>query len=102
MKKNKLDREEKEVLDSFERGEWMPVKDMAQQIARHQECASNTLRRNKRVSLRLSPKDFEQLQSMAAENGIPCQTLIASILRRYVSGRLVERGSQVLAPTKQG
>lgn len=91
MKKVKLDREEQSLLDSFERGEWKPVKNVAREMAKHREHARNTLRKDRRVNIRISSKDLEQLQTAAAEDGIPYQTLMASVLHRYVSGRLVER-----------
>jgi len=90
MKKAKLDRQEREVLDSFERGEWQPAEKQRQEIARHQGYARSTMRKDRRVNIRISSKDLEELQAIAAEDGIPYQTLMVSILHRYVSGRLVE------------
>ncbi len=95
MAKPILDPDEKGLLNSFERGEWQAVRDSRREIARHQRYASNTLRRDRRVNVRLSSKDLDQLQAMAAEYGIPCQTLMASILHRYASGGLTE-------PERQG
>ena len=91
MKKPNLDREEKEVLDSFERGEWRPVSDVRREVSRHREYARNTLRKDRRVNIRISSRDLEELQTMATEEGIPYQTLLGSVLHRYASGTLVER-----------
>jgi len=88
MKKTRLDREEQEVLDSFERGEWKPVDDQDKAMARHRRYAQNTLRKDRRVNIRISSKDLDALQALAIEDGIPYQTLMASILHRYVTGRL--------------
>ena len=90
MKKIKLDPEEQDILDSFERGEWKPVANRSREIARHVRFAKNTLAKDKRVNIRISSKDLEQLQVIAVEDGLPYQTLMASVLHRYVSGRLVE------------
>lgn len=90
MKKAKLDREEQEILDSFERGEWKPTAQRSREIARHVRYARNTLAKDKRVNIRISSKDLEQLQVIAVEDGLPYQTLMSSVLHRYVSGRLVE------------
>lgn len=92
MKKLRLDKEEEEILQSFERGEWVPVKNAKREIARHRRLARNTLRKDQRVNIRISSRDLEQIRTIAIEDGIPYQTLMASILHRYVSGRLVERG----------
>lgn len=90
MKKIKLDPEEQDILDSFERGEWKPVANRSREIARHVRFAKNTLAKDKRVNIRISSKDLEQLQVIAVEDGLPYQTLMTSVLHRYVSGRLVE------------
>jgi len=94
MKKTKLDKEEQELLDSFDRGEWKPVKNVKREIAKHRRYARNTLRKDRRVNIRISSRDIEQLQAVAVEDGIPYQTLMASVLHRYASGRLVERGGR--------
>jgi predicted DNA binding CopG/RHH family protein len=96
MKNNKLkmDKEEQELLDSFERGEWKPVANRKRVIERHVEYARNTLAKNRRVNIRISSKDLEELQTIAVEDGLPYQTLMASVLHRYAAGRLVEVGSR--------
>lgn len=91
MTKIKLDREEKDILDSFERGEWKPVKNLKQEIQKHQEYARQTLKKDKRVNIRISARILDELQARAIEDGIPYQTLISSILHRFVTGRLVEK-----------
>ena len=90
MKKIKLDQEEQEILDSFERGEWKPVANRSMEIERHVRYAKNTLVKDKRVNIRISTKDLEQLQAIAVEDGLPYQTLMASVLHRYVAGRIAE------------
>ena len=91
MNKIKLDKEEKNLLDSFERGEWHRVKNLKKEIEKHQQYARATLSKDKRINIRISSKDLEEIQAIAVEDGIPYQTLISSILHRYVSGRLVEK-----------
>jgi predicted DNA binding CopG/RHH family protein len=87
----RLDKEEKEILDSFERGEWKQVKNLKAEIKKHQEYARKTLKKDKRVNIRISSRDLEEIQALAVENGIPYQTLISSILHRYVHGGLTEK-----------
>ena len=90
MKKIKLDKEEQDILDSFERGEWKPVKNRKREIKRHEQYARNTIKKDKRVNIRISSKDLEEIQSIAVADGIPYQTLMSSVLHRFVGGRLVE------------
>ncbi len=94
MKKLKLEEEEKKILESFERDEWEPVPDLDKEVKRHQIYARNTLKKDKRINIRISSKDLEELQLFAVEDGIPYQTLISSILHRFLSGRLVEKPRQ--------
>jgi len=87
----KLTQEERALLTSVERGEWQSVKNLKQERARYQGYARATLKKDRRINIRLSAKDLEALQTLALEEGIPYQTLIASILHKYVSGSLMER-----------
>ena len=92
MKKSVLDDEEKALLESYESGEWVSVKDAKKEITKLRQCAKNTLTQDKRVSIRMTSKDLDQVQLMAVQEGIPYQTLVSSIIHKYVSGYLVERG----------
>ena len=90
MKTVKLDKEEQELLDSVERGEWRSVKNLEGEIKRHQQYARNTIKKDRRVNIRVSSKDLEELQAIAVADGIPYQTLMSSILHRFINGRLVD------------
>ena len=91
MNKINLDKEEKDILDSFERGEWKSVPNVKAEIEEHRKYARKTLKKDKRVNIRIPSKVLEELQAIAIEDGIPYQTLMSSILHRYVTGRLVDR-----------
>lgn len=84
----KLDDEEREILDAYERGELVSV-DGPEQRAAHVKAARETFRKNKRVNIRISGRDLERLQEQALIEGIPYQTLISSVLHKFVNGRLV-------------
>lgn len=86
-----LDHEEQDLLTSFEAGEWQPVSNLPTEIERYRQQARATLKKDRRVNIRLSASDLEAIQRRAVEEGIPYQTLMASILHKYASGRLVER-----------
>ncbi len=81
---------EEEILASFERGEWQPSRKAKSEIARYAAMASAALVKDKRVNIRISSRDLEDIQARAAEEAIPYQTLMASVLHKYVTGRLVE------------
>lgn len=91
MKKIALDSEEKKIVESYDRGEWRTVRDPKQEIKRLREYARNTLQKDKRINIRMSSKDLDQIQVIAAQEGIPYQTLISSVIHKYVSGYLIEK-----------
>jgi predicted DNA binding CopG/RHH family protein len=91
MKKIILDDEEKDILESYERGEWMPVKNPKKEIETLKRYAKNTLQKDKRINIRMTSKDLDLVQVIAVQEGIPYQTLVSSIIHKYVSGYLVER-----------
>ena len=91
MAKLRLDKEEKDLLDSYERGEWKSVKNLEEEIEKHREYARQTLKKDKRVNIRISSMVLDELQIRAVEDGMPYQTLISSILHRFVTGRLIEK-----------
>jgi len=78
----KLDPEEQKILDEFERGEWVPVKNQAQARKEAMEAARNTLNKTRNINIRLSERDLARLKRKAAEEGIPYQTLASSILHK--------------------
>jgi len=91
MKNYKLDKDEQELLSSLEKGEWKPVKNMKALIDKYAEYAKNTLKKNQRISIRMSKQDLIGIQTKAVDEGIPYQTLITSIVHKYVSGSLVPK-----------
>lgn len=90
MKQIKLDKEERELTASYERGEWRPVKNMPGEIARYKEMAKKSLRKSRRINIRLVEKDLEKIQIYAIREGIPYQTLISSVLHKYATGQIVK------------
>ena len=77
-----LDDYENEILTAYEKGDLKPSKHQEN----YQEIASNTLKKNKKINIRISENDLSALQRKAAREGIPYQTLIGSVLHKYVSG----------------
>ena len=90
-KTHKLSNEEKEILESYEADEWQPVDDRENELPIYQQYANATYKKDKRVNIRISTKNLEALQKKALEEGIPYQTLISSVLHKFINGRLVEQ-----------
>ena len=89
----KLDQEENEIMDAFESGNVKRAKNASETQKRHKEYAKAMLKKDARINIRLPSKDLRGLQKRALSEGIPYQTLVASILHKYVEGRLHENGS---------
>ena len=87
----KLEKDEQEVLESVEAGEWRSVRGRKKLTDQYQAYARETFRKDRRVNIRLPGRDLEAIQKRALLEGLPYQTLIASILHKYAAGRLVEK-----------
>ena len=87
MSQHKLDKEEQELLDSIEKGEWKPVRNMKSEIRKYAEYAKTSLKKDQRISIRMSKQDLVGIQTKAVNEGIPYQTLITSIVHKYVTGQ---------------
>lgn len=83
MKYFDLDKEEKQLLEDFEKGELVSIG--KNKINQYQAYATATLNKTKNINIRLSEKDVLKLKVKAIETGIPYQTLVSSILHRFVS-----------------
>ena len=88
----KLDAYEKDVLNAYEAGKLKSIASKSE-LARFKAAARSTAVKDKRVNIRLSSGDLSDIQIKALEEGVPYQTLIASVLHKYVTGRLSEKHS---------
>ena len=86
---SKLDHYELEVLRGYESGKLKPSAGKAE-LQRLRAAARATAIKDKRVNIRLSSVDLLDIQAKALEEGMPYQTLIASVLHKYVTGKLSE------------
>jgi predicted DNA binding CopG/RHH family protein len=91
MPTNKEKTGENLIVESYETEEWQSVANLREEKSKYQGYARATFRKDRRVNIRLTEKDLVDLQLRALEEGIPYQTLMASILHKYVTGRLVEQ-----------
>lgn len=87
----KIKGEDKEILEAYERGTFKSIPNIKKEIARYREYAKSTLRKNKRINIRISEIDIVHIQRKAVENGLPYQTLISSVLHKYADGNLIEK-----------
>jgi len=85
----KIDAYELEVLTAFEKGQLKSVATKAE-LTKFKAAARATAIKDRRVNIRLSSGDLSDIQVKALEEGVPYQTLIASVLHKYVTGRLAE------------
>ena len=93
MENSNLSAEEKDILKSFENNEWQPVDNLSDRRKEIQASARTTLKKNKRVNIRMSERDLSEIKRKAYQEGLPYQTLISSVLHKYINGNLVERKS---------
>lgn len=84
--KYKLDAEEKEILDAFEKGEFEIIPNTKEEIKKHKQAAKNTLMRLKKeskINIRLYSQDLDIIKKKAMIEGLPYQSLISSVLHKY-------------------
>lgn len=84
-KQLKLEDDEKALLDSVESGEWQSVKKPDKYLKRASKASTNFLKKNARINIRISSFDLQHLKRLAAREGMPYQTFIASVLHKYAS-----------------
>jgi predicted DNA binding CopG/RHH family protein len=87
----KLTKEEKELLNSVEQGEWKQIPDFKSEVSRYRQAARATIRKDKRVNIRMTERDLVHFQKRALQEGLPYQTFISSILHKYINGLLAEK-----------
>jgi len=84
-KVSQLDKEEKEIVRDFEQGISKSVPQLKKEIAYFQEVAKQSTARTKSINLRLSERDLHLIKAKAAAEGVPYQTLLASLVHKYVA-----------------
>jgi predicted DNA binding CopG/RHH family protein len=93
----KIDDYEREILKAYEKGQLKSIATKAE-LAKFKAAARATAIKDRRVNIRLSSGDLNDIQVRALEEGVPYQTLIASVLHKYVTGRLSERPRRAAKP----
>lgn len=85
-----LSPEEREILDKFERDELKSAPGAEREMEAARQAARNTFNKTRRVNLRVTERDFNLAHARAREEGIPYQTLLSSVIHKYLTGRLTE------------
>ncbi len=86
MRYFELTAEERKILEDFEKGKLVGVKDATRQKRLYQKYVQNTLNKTRNINIRLSERILAKLKAKAAEQGIPYQTLASSVLHRFTGG----------------
>ena len=86
----KIDREEKNLLKSLDSEGWSSVKDIKFYKKHLKETAIKTMLKDSRMNIRISKRDLGRLKAKALEDGLPYQTLVSSIIHKYLTGKLKE------------
>ena len=89
----KLDAEEKEILEAFDAGKLKKSKAVKKQIEQHKAIADATFKKDARINIRLSSRDLRSLQARALKEGMPYQTLVSSVLHKYIDGQLIDKSA---------
>ncbi len=97
----KLDVFEKDILAAYEKGELKSTSPSKAELTKFKAAATATFLKEKRINIRLSTPDLMDIQARALEEGMPYQTLIASVLHKFVAGHLIEPPSR-LSPYLSG
>ena len=86
-----MNAEEREILEKFQRGDLFSAAGAQDEMKTARQAARNTFNKTRRVNLRVTERDFSLAHARAREEGIPCQTLLSSVIHKYLSGRLTEK-----------
>lgn len=85
--KQKLSPEEKAILNTFESGKLRSISNVTAERKRFQSIAKAHGIKNRRVSLRMSEWDFIRIQEEALKEGLAYQSLLSSIIHKYLTGQ---------------
>ena len=89
--KKYLDSEEQELIQSLEQDDWRSTENLENWKTLLSKTAANTLTKDQRMNIRITKNDFDSIKIKAMEEGLPYQTLVASIIHKYVTGKLTEK-----------
>jgi predicted DNA binding CopG/RHH family protein len=87
-----VDKHEHEILDDFEKGKLKSAPNAKKAMSDAKKAAKNYIKRDTRINIRISSADLDMIRKIAVQEGLPYQTLLASVIHKFASGRLIDRG----------
>ena len=87
-KRYELDNDENEILKDLEEGNFVSVDNLDEELTLAKQAANNFTKRDSRINIRISAADLNMARRIAAQEGLPYQTLLASVIHKFVTGRL--------------
>lgn len=81
-----LSADEGALSKSFDKGGWESIKNIKKEKSKARGAATHYFNKKARINIRISEQDLEHIKQRAAYEGLPYQTLIASILHKYAAG----------------
>ena len=81
----------REYEDSIDNEEWKSIHNLSEMKEMMISAAKNTMLKDQRMNIRIAKRDLEGLKAKALEEGLPYQTLVSSILHKYVTGKLIDK-----------
>lgn len=88
MKYFDLTNEEKELLEEFEKGQWMEVKNAEEKKALYESYARNTLNKLKNINIRVTFRDLQKVKARAIEQGLPYQSIVSALIHQYANRKI--------------
>ncbi|MDR3491656.1 MAG: antitoxin [Gammaproteobacteria bacterium] len=92
-KHHDIENDEKEILKDFDADEFVSTDNVNEELKLAKQAANNFMKRDSRINIRISGADLNMVRRMAVQEGLPYQTLLASVIHKFVTGRLVNKGS---------
>jgi predicted DNA binding CopG/RHH family protein len=94
-----LDEQERDLVDSIEKDQWQEAAHADQLRKQAEAYAEATIRKDRRMNIRISERDLRNLKRRALEEGIPYQTMVSMVLHKYIGGQFLERSESETAAT---
>jgi len=88
---SRLDKDELEILEAYEQGKLKRSLKASEHIVNHKIISEASFKKDARINIRLSSKDLRAIQSKALKEGMPYQTLVSSVIHKYVDGQFIEK-----------
>ena len=88
---NSFDDQERDLINSIENEEWIPSLESSRLIEEAKKFATSTLKKDKRMNIRIAERDLNNLKVKAMQEGLPYQTLVSMVLHKYVTGQLTDK-----------